>query len=210
MRIGTRTCRSFARLMDPQRRVCLRSTQSAAPSVSRNLLRRLRHCFKSDGGTTLVETAIACSIFFALLLGVFEFSLAFYTYHFTSSAARQGSRYAIVRGADCQMNLPAAPASFHCGASETDVARYVKNLNYPGINSSKYMGVTVTSFSHDLTTTSNNQPHTVWSSCGRGTSCNAPGDQVQVTVTYDFPLSIPFWNKQSVRISSTSNMVYSQ
>lgn len=210
MRIRTTIRRSLRGLRWPLQQTPLSGTSSPAESPSRSFLPRLYPCLRDEAGSNLVETALASTVFFVLLLGIFEFSLAFYTYHYVSSAARQGSRYAIVRGADCSMNLPSAPASFHCGATETNISDYVKGLGYPGINSPKYMTVTVNTFSHVLGTDASGNPHTTWTSCGEGTTCNAPGDQVQVTVTYNFPLSIPFWKQQSLGISSTSNMVYSQ
>ena len=176
----------------------------------RELRSRIRGVLKADDGATLFETAVACTVLFALLLGVFEFSLAFYTYHYASNAARQGSRYAIVRGAACQTDLPLAPASFHCNASKDDIANYVKGLGYPGIDPAN-MDVAVTTCQGNLHTGSNGKPTTNWPTCDNvGTSYNNPGDQVQVTVTYQFPLAIPFWKYERVGIGSKSSMVYSQ
>lgn len=176
----------------------------------RDFMRRIGERVGADNGATLVETAMACTIFFALLLGAFEFSLAFYTFHYTSSAAREASRYAIVRGSTCQTNLPLAPASFHCGATKDDIANYVKSLGYPGIEPAN-MTVGVTTCQGDLHAGSNNRPTTTWSTCDyTGTTYNNPGDEVQINVTYSFPLAIPFWNRESVGISSSSSMVYSQ
>ncbi len=162
-----------------------------------------------EEGAALVEFAIASVILFAILLGIFEFSLAFYSYHYVSSAARLGSRYAIVRGFDCQVNLPLATSDFHCGATESDIARYVKTLGYPGIDPGR-MTVTVSTCPARAVTDANGNSTTTWGTCVNGTAYNKPGDQVQVTVRYDFPLSIPFWKQETVPVRSTSNMVYSQ
>jgi Flp pilus assembly protein TadG len=165
---------------------------------------------RTDQGSNLVETALASMALFALLIGIFEFALGFYTYHYSSNAARQGSRYAIVRGSNCSTNLPGAPASFHCNASEADIAAYVKGLSYPAIDAARNLTVTVSTCAGSLQADASGNPTTTWSSCSEGTSNNDPGDQVQVTVTYAFPLAIPFWNQETVGISSTSSMVYSQ
>lgn len=164
----------------------------------------------NEQASSLVETAVASMIFFAVLLGIFQFALGFYIYHYSSNAARQASRYAIVRGSNCSANLPAATSSFHCNASESDIAAYIKGLGYPGVDAAHNLDVTVNSCAGSLQTGANGKPTTSWSPCIRGTSYNDPGDQVKVTVTYAFPLVVPFWKAQSVGISSTSSMVYSQ
>jgi uncharacterized membrane protein len=50
--------------------------------------------------------------------------------------------------------------------------------------------------------------NTSWTVCG--TRCNAPGNQVQVRVSYAFPLTIPFWRAVTLNLSSKSSMVISQ
>lgn len=179
---------------------------SSCPDFSSLFRRSLRN----DEGASLVETALASTIFFAVLLGIFQFAMGFYVYHYSSNAARQGSRYAIVRGSDCSANLPAATASFHCNASESDIAAYITGLGYPGVDAAHNLNVAVSSCAGSLHTDANGKPTTTWSTCARGTSNNNPGDEVQVTVTYTFPLAVPFWKSQSIGISSTSSMVYSQ
>jgi hypothetical protein len=37
--------------------------------------------------------------------------------------------------------------------------------------------------------------------------CNTPTNAVQVTVTYAFPLNIPFWQQKTLSLSSTSRMI---
>lgn len=153
-----------------------------------------------DDGATLVETALALTILFVLLFGIFEFSMAFYTYHYVSDAAREGSRWAMVRGSESCTNTPALTS---CDASVSDIQNYVKSLAYAGIDSVNRMTVDVQTCPYSKSTAS-------WSACATGTTDNAPGDQVQVTVTYSFPLSIPFWGTKTIPVSSTSTMVYSQ
>ncbi|MGA9060638.1 MAG: hypothetical protein WB341_03130 [Terracidiphilus sp.] len=49
---------------------------------------------------------------------------------------------------------------------------------------------------------------TSWSAC-TGT-CNEPGNEVQVTVSYGFPLAIPYWKATTITFSSTGTMVIAQ
>ena len=55
-------------------------------------------CLRGEEGASIVETAFASTIFFAMLMGTFQMLLASYTFHFVSDAAREATRYAMVRG----------------------------------------------------------------------------------------------------------------
>ncbi len=144
----------------------------------------------NEDGAALVEMAFATVILLTLLFGIIEISLALYTYHFVSEAAREGTRYAIVRGATCNGSFASA-----CPASQDDIQTYVQNLGFPGINPSA------------LTVTTAWSPYPAGGGCG---ACNNPGNQVQVTVNYQYVLAIPFVPSQTLNMSSSSEMVISQ
>lgn len=165
---------------------------------------RLPRDLKSDEGGTLVETAISISLILMLMFGVFDLSLGFYTFHYISDAAREGSRWAMVRGNDSCSNTPNLT---DCDATGDEIAAYVKSLSYPGIDSTDYMTVSTTWLS---TNSYNGSTGQTWSSCGTTQTCRAPGNQVQVTVNYAFPLNVPFWTAKTVNVSSTSSMVIAQ
>jgi Flp pilus assembly protein TadG len=74
-----------------------------------------------EKGTALVESAIVLTLFFTFLFGIMEFSRALYTYDFVSNAAREGTRYAMVRGSACNSFASACPAS------TSDVQNYLRN-----------------------------------------------------------------------------------
>jgi Flp pilus assembly protein TadG len=150
-------------------------------------LRRAR----SEHGSSLVETALSLTILLSVALGVMEMSLALYTYHFISDAAREGTRFAIVRGSSCAANAGLASA---CPAAGTDVQSYVRGLGFPGINPS-------------LMTVTTTWPTTGTSCAPSVTPCNNPGNLVKVTVSYQYPLSIPFLPARTLTMSSTSQMV---
>jgi Flp pilus assembly protein TadG len=142
-------------------------------------------------GETLVEIALSYAILFTLLLGTIQISLALYSYHFASYAARQATRYASVRGSSCTLLT-------NCNITSGQIQSYVRGFAFSGINSNN-IAITTTWLK-----ASTNQP-TTWSACAN--QCNAPGNQVQVLVTYAFPLGIPFTPWSTVNISSTSQMV---
>jgi len=152
-----------------------------------------RHRASSEDGSTVVETALSTIALFTLVIGIIEISLALYTYHFTSEAAREGTRYAIVRGSSCNSSNSACPAP----ALAPDVQNYVRELRYPGINPA---AITVTT----------TWPVTGTSCTPSSMPCNNPGNLVEVTVQYLFPLSIPFVPSSNLNMTSTSEMVISQ
>lgn len=161
--------------------------------------RRWSRVLGSDGAT-LVEFALASSIMFVLLIGIMEVCMALFAYHYVNEAAREASRWAMVRGSQSCTNTPALT---DCGASETDIQNYVKNLGYPSIIGNNTT-VTVNWMSASAT-----QP-TTWSSCGTSLGCAAPGNAVQVTVKYAFPFTIPFIPNKTLNLQSTSQVVISQ
>ena len=156
---------------------------------------------RRDDGNTIVEMAIGISLFLMVLIGIIQVGLAMYTYNYVSDAAREGSRWAIVRGAACSANTPGLD---HCNALQTDIQTYLQSIPYPGINASN-LTVTASWLTASQTPVS-------WSTCTSSSTvvCNLPGNEVQVTVTYPFSLNIPFWRNASVTVGSTSSMVISQ
>lgn len=144
----------------------------------------------NECGAALVETALSFGVLSSLLIGVMMTSMLLFSYHFISEAAREGTRYAIVRGAKC------TSWSTACPASQTDVQTYIQGLGYPIINSANITATT-------------SWPDTSSPNCN--TQSNSPGCRVQVQVKYPFTLSIPFVPTiPIVNMSSTSVMVISQ
>ena len=118
-------------------------------------------------------------ILLTVLFGIIQASLAVYSYHFIAEAAREGARYAMVRGSAC------ASFSTACPASATDIQNYIKGLGFPGINTSvAAMNIQVFCGPGGRT------PAIPSLTCTTGN--NDPGDLVLVRITYNFPLGIPF------------------
>lgn len=172
-----------------------------------------RRFTRDEEGATLVEIAIAISILFAMLFGFIEVSLALYNYHFVSDAAREATRFAMVRGSTCSTNVSTAFCSptdgQSAGATNNDIQTYVQGLGFPFANS------LTTSTTWYAPATSN---PTTWTACA--TQCNNPAnfDMVQVTVTNNYSLPLPHfaggllgsWTQSTIRISSTSSRVIAQ
>lgn len=162
-------------------------------------MRRLR----SDTGSTLVETALSITILLTLIIGIMEGCLLVYSYHFISNAAREGTRYAIVRGSTWSQppwnatSTCAAYTDAGCTTTAPQIQQYVQSLAFPGIDASQIKA----------NTTWYNFPGPGGTS---GNGYNNYGDYVQVKVTYTFPFNVPFIPSQSLTMSSTSEMVISQ
>jgi Flp pilus assembly protein TadG len=165
---------------------------------------KLRRLAVEDAGANVLEMALSSAILFSLFFGVFEVALGSYTSHYVADAAREGARYAIVRGSKSCINTPSLS---NCNASPTTIATYVKGLRYPAIVPAN-MTVNVT-YMTGTTDTSTGQTLTTWAACSSGT-CNVPNNMVNVAVTYAFPLTIPFVPKKTINVSSTSQMVVQQ
>lgn len=158
-----------------------------------------------DSGASLVEFALSVSVLMGLLIGILFVCLALYTRHFVSEAALEGARWAMVRGSASCTNTPSLTG---CNATQAQIQTYVQSLSFPGINSQS-LAATTTWLSLSAST-----PAT-WTACA--TTCNAPGNAVQVVVTYPFPFSIPSLTVKTLSIStntltfsSTAQLVISQ
>jgi Flp pilus assembly protein TadG len=144
--------------------------------------RRMRRASRDESGSSIVEFALASTILFMLVFGVMAICLALYSYNVTAEAAREATRFAIVRGSACTKTLP-------CNATLDQIQAHIRGIGFPGINS--------TSLS-------------VTSDCCWPSSNKNPGSPVQVTVQYTFPLAIPFVPTRTLTMSSTSQMLISQ
>jgi Flp pilus assembly protein TadG len=159
-------------------------------SNRRKISRSFRHG-RGESGAEVVEFALVMMGLFLVLFGIMGFGQALYAYHFVSHAAREGARFAIVRGSSCITWTTACPAS------PTDVQNYVVSISPPGISTS----------STDLTVT------TTWPGVAAGTACPAngtPGCPVNVQIQYKFHFIFPLLSSSGVTMTSASQMVISQ
>jgi Flp pilus assembly protein TadG len=149
----------------------------------------MRH---AERGSGIVEFAIAASALLFVIFGVVEFGRALYLYHTVSNAARLGSRWAEVRGADCSAPLD------HCNASGSDIQTYIQSVVPAAVDSNTFQVTAAWSTSTD--------PNV---DCSTSTPLgnNAPGHLVCVTVAYPFSFALPFISNTRLNLTSTSKMV---
>jgi Flp pilus assembly protein TadG len=172
----------------------IRPTVQPIPDSIRTLVRGQRSV-RGEEGSVIVESALSIIILLTFLFGVIEAGFALYSYHFISEAAREGTRYAIVRGSLAGTAKCTAPGPPTCIAQAADIQTYVKNLGFPGINPGN---MTVAS---------------AWSiypnakSCPAAGPCNSAGNLVTITVTYNFPFRVPFVPAQTWAMTSRAAMI---
>ncbi|MGC1421488.1 MAG: TadE family protein [Terracidiphilus sp.] len=133
---------------------------------------------ESEKGQAVIEVALALPIIAAFTFMMIELCLAFYSYCMISESAREGTRYAIVRGATCQTGTGGS-----CTASASTINDAVKHLGWPNLGTG--------TLSANTTYPDGNEN---------------PGSRVQVVVNYVYPYNIPFAPKGTLNMSSKSVM----
>lgn len=187
--------------------------QSQIDRQRSGLLRRVGRRARAENGGTLVETAFTLLVLLASVVGVIEMSWAMYSYHYIADAAREGTRYAIVRGADWPSSCSSYTAS-GCNASPANIQAFVANLGIGPIginpsNASNYIFVCYNPSSTAACTTSST------SNVPAAENSAGNGNVVQVTITYPFSFGIPSFGNPGVlsytyNLTSSSQMVIAQ
>jgi Flp pilus assembly protein TadG len=136
-----------------------------------------RCTIQGESGQSIIEVAFSLSVLFTFLFCFMELSLVFYSYSMISECAREGTRYAMYRGATCMTS----PGNTSCTATAAQIQNYVSGLGWPNIGGGTFTPV--------ATFPDGNE---------------AAGSRVQVKVTYVFPISMPFVPKNSITMASTS------
>lgn len=149
---------------------------------------RKRSWLRGEGGSELVEFALSSSILFLFMFGVIGFGVVFFMENTAAEAARETSRWASVRGTDCDNpQIKGGSCVNGVGATATQIQAYGKSL--PGAGA---MTVGV------------QWCNSAGASCG--TANLGAGNTVQVKVSYQFA-SIPFVTTKALSVSSTSESV---
>lgn len=166
-------------------------------------------------GSALVEFAVAFIVLMGIFFGIVDFCRAMNAYEFVTFAARQGARWAIVRGSSCYTNLDittgsssAAAAwcypdgtSYNGGAGVADITTYVQSLH--PVTIAEHLTVTPT-----------------WPATGTGCPAiapnsgnaplNSPGCPVQVTVQYNYAFGLTSLFHKTITLTAHSQLVISQ
>jgi Flp pilus assembly protein TadG len=155
--------------------------------------RTLRRLARSEHGAAALEFALSAGFMFSMLMGLMKVCLAVYTYHYVAEAAREGSRWAAVRGSACKIS-----AGTSCTATRDQIQTYIRGLGYPGITPAS------------MTVTTSWATYPAGKPCTPSATCNNPSDLVTVNTSYAFPLNVPGMTSHTYTMTSTSTMIISQ
>jgi Flp pilus assembly protein TadG len=168
-------------------------------------MQKLFRLVRDERGTELVEFAMSASLLIFLVIGILQWMFAMYAYHFTTYAAQQGTRFAMVRGytwsesvtTNCSTSAPPNfTMKYSCTASSADIQNYVQSLATPGINPSNVTIDTTSTYVWPGKTPDN-------ATTGCTTNANSQGCLVKVTVSYTFSF-LSFLPMHPFSMSATS------
>jgi Flp pilus assembly protein TadG len=156
----------------------------------------------SERGDGMIEFAVVAVVLFTCIFGIIDCSRALYAYHFTSYAAREATRYAMVRGSTWTSTSCASTSTFSCNATSANVKAYVQSIIPPGMDSTTPLSVTTTWPGTELSGSA--------TTCNTANGNNSPGCLVMIKVTYAFNYLLPFLPTSTLNLSSTSEVVVMQ
>lgn len=136
----------------------------------------------SDSGSSLIEFSISLGVLMTFTFALMELCVAYYTNGMISEAAREGTRYAIVRGSTCTTSAGAS-----CTVTAAQIQTFVQGLGYPNPGGASM--VATASFPD---------------------GDEVPGHRVLVSVTYSFPIRFPLIPTRALSLSSSSEETFVQ
>lgn len=151
---------------------------------------------RDETGSTTVEFSITLSLLLTCIFGIMVCSMALYADHFVTDAAKEATRYAMVRGSSWGGTSCSTYASYSCVASTSNVTSFVDSLAPPGISTS---GISVT------TTWPGTDP--TGQACDTAAGSNSPACVVNVQVQYSFKFLLPFVKFSTINLSGVSSDV---
>jgi Flp pilus assembly protein TadG len=160
---------------------------------------RLRQLHADERGEQLIEFAVSLSLLMMVISSIMYMSVALYADHYVSDAARQATRYAMVRGSSWTTTTCTTTSTFSCNATAANVTSYVKSITPSSIAAT---GLTITTTWPGTTASG--------ADCSASNVNNTPGCVVTVQVSYAFNFLLPFIPKKALALTSTSSMVVLQ
>jgi Flp pilus assembly protein TadG len=172
---------------------------------------RLRKASSEESGSAIVEMAISSVVMIATFIGIFQLTMACYTYNTVAELTRESARWAMVRGGTCSTNTPNLD---HCGATSSDIQDHAKAVS-AALDWSQCTSTSPcvsTTWKTGATTAGVQQASTTWTACDPTTStvCKIPGSLVIVNMTYPYSFAVPFLGKYNMNMASQAEMVISQ
>jgi Flp pilus assembly protein TadG len=164
------------------------------------MTQRMHHFLLNEDGSSLLEFSACATVLLMLVFGMMDMSRALYTEHFVATAARQGARYAVVRGSTFAGTSCSSTSTVNCAATQANVISYVKSLVNAGMSASD-MTVTATWPGTDAS----------GATCTNAVrSVNTAGCVVTVKVSYSYNFIVPYLPKAALTLKSASSMTISE
>jgi Flp pilus assembly protein TadG len=155
-------------------------------------MRKLWRFAQNELGDTLIEFSLSAVVLMMAIFGVMDCSRALYIYHFVSYAAQQGTRYAIVRGANWGNNSCVSTTTLNCNATAANVTNYVQSIAPPGVAAGS------------IVVTATWPGENVNGAIAGCSTINSQGCLVKVKVRYSFNFILPFLPNSAVVLKGTS------
>lgn len=92
--------------------------------------RRPRHLWRNERGSELIELSLVGILLFTLVFGIMELGRAVWIYDTVAHLAREGARYAIVRGAESSQPASAADVDAHLQTLAGGMTGYMVTTNW--------------------------------------------------------------------------------
>ena len=134
----------------------------------------MRRYLTDEAGASAVEMAIVLPLLVMVVFGLIEFGLLLYNQQVITNASREGARAAIV--GDCDHRL-----------TDPQISQIVKDYCIDPKDATKKRLITFGATNNPPTVNVNPSP----SNCTQGGSGLKTGDDVAVTVTYDYTFLVP-------------------
>jgi len=177
----------------------------------RTNMQKLLCLAREEGGAELVEFALTSLVLVTLIFAFLNWMMGMYVFHFTTYAAQQATRFAMVRGYTWSKHTTescstSAPPNFtmpyNCTVSATDIQNYVQSLAGPWIVPS---GLTIDTTSSDVWP--GQTPDGTTSPCSP--NANSKGCLVKVTVSYNYTF-LPLLKLSGQEMRATSEKAIQQ
>lgn len=149
---------------------------------------------REEAGSELVEFSFTISVVLTTIFAILASSLALYAQHFVATAARDATRYAIVRGSYWNGASCTTTTTGDCTATAANVTSFVQSTVPPLISSSQLNISTKW-----LGNTANGTP------CDSVDGANSQTCLVTVTVSYNYNFLLPFLPSNTITLSSTAS-----
>ncbi len=156
-------------------------------------------CAMDESGQATLEFALTLSLLLTSIFGIMVCSMAFYADHFVTDAAKEATRYAMVRGSSWGSTSCSSYTSYSCVASSSNVTSFVNSIAPTGISPS---GISVT------TTWPGTDP--TGQTCDTTQGKNSPACVVNVEVHYSFKFLLPFVPFGTMNLAGVSSDVITQ